>query len=180
MNTQTIGKYQIESILGRNYSQGRITYKAIDEANNSRVVIKQFRFATENSDWSGYKALEKEIKILEQLDHILIPKYLGKIESSDGLCLIQEYIDAANCEQQKLGQKEILILAEQILEILSYIQSKNIVHKDIKPANILWDRDNQKTYLVDFGFSSLLHNHGASSTLAGTIGFMSPSQLYGN
>ncbi len=178
MISQTIGKYHTESILGQNYSQGRITYKAIDGANNSEVVIKQFRFATQNSDWSGYKALEKEIQILEQLDHPSIPKYLGKIESSDGLCLIQEYINAPNCEQQKLSQKKILILAEQILEILTYIQSKNIVHKDIKPANILWDRDNEKAYLVDFGFSSLMHSHGASSTLAGTVGFMSPQQFF--
>ena len=174
MNTQTIGKYQIESILGQNHNQGRIAYKAIDQANNSEVVIKHFRFATQDSNWSGYKALEKEIQILEQLDHILIPKYLGKIDNSDGLCLIQEYINAPNCEQQKLSQKEILILTEQILEILSYIQSENIVHKDIKPANILWDRNNQKAYLVDFGFSSLMHNHGASSTFTGTVAFMSP------
>ncbi len=175
---QKIGKYEIISQLGNNSIQGRVTYKAIDSEVNQKVVIKQFKFATESSQWSGYKSLEKEINILQQLDHHLIPKYIETIDDESGYCLVQEYIDALNCEEQTLNQQEVFSLAQQILEILIYIHSKNIIHKDIKPANILWDRNNQKAYLVDFGFSSLLHNHGASSTLAGTIGFMSMPQMF--
>ena len=92
--------------------------------------------------------------------------------------MVQEYIDTDNCENQDLTTEEVYILAEQILGILIYLESQNIVHKDIKPANILWDNNKQQAYLIDFGFSSLINSAGVSSTLLGTVGFMSPEQLF--
>ncbi len=175
---QSIKNYQIESILGQNHNQGRITYKAVDIKNQTTVVIKQFLFATKNSQWSGYKSLEKEINILQKLDHPKIPKYIKHFDSKNGVCLVQEYIKADNCEIQKLSREEIYLIAVQILEILSYLEANNLVHKDIKPANILWDKKNHEAYLVDFGMSSYSHSSNASSTLSGTVVFMAPEQLF--
>ena len=175
---QLIQNYQIQTVLGQNHNQGRITYRAINTENNREVVIKQFLFATKNSQWSGYKSLEKEIKILQKLAHPRIPKYIEQFDSSNGMCLVQEYIPVDNCENQKLSALEVWLLAEQILEILIYLEFYNLVHKDIKPANILWDKINHQAYLVDFGMSSFSHSSNASSTLSGTIGFMAPEQLF--
>lgn len=175
---QLIQNYQIQTVLGQNHNQGRITYRAINTENNREVVIKQFLFATKNSQWSGYKSLEKEIKILQKLAHPRIPKYIEQFDSSNGMCLVQEYIPVDNCENQKLSALEVWLLAEQILEILIYLEFYNLVHKDIKPANILWDKINHQAYLVDFGMSSFSHSSNTSSTLSGTIGFMAPEQLF--
>ena len=175
---QSINNYQIESILGQNHNQGRITYKAIDTKNQTTVVIKQFLFAGKSSQWSGYKSLEKEINILQKLDHPKIPKYIKHFDSENGVCLVQEYIKADNCEIQKLSREEVYQIAVQILEILNYLEANNLVHKDIKPANILWDKKTYDAYLVDFGMSSYSHSSNASSTLSGTVGFMAPEQLF--
>ena len=175
---QSINNYQIESILGQNHNQGRITYKAIDTKNQTTVVIKQFLFAGKSSQWSGYKSLEKEINILQKLHHPKIPKYIKHFDSENGVCLVQEYIKADNCEIQKLSREEVYQIAVQILEILNYLEANNLVHKDIKPANILWDKKNHEAYLVDFGMSSYSHSSNASSTLSGTVVFMAPEQLF--
>ena len=82
--------YKIEEQLGCNREGGRITWKGKSLINQKTVVIKQFRFAVADSSWSGYKAYEQEIKILQQLNHSGIPKYLDGIETENGFCLIQQ------------------------------------------------------------------------------------------
>jgi hypothetical protein len=54
--------------LGRNRAGGRITYLARDNKTQQQVVIKQFVFAQSGSDWSGFKAYEREIQVLQGLE----------------------------------------------------------------------------------------------------------------
>lgn len=69
--------YQVVKTLGQNYFGGRTTYLANKiEKLDCHVVIKQFQFAQSDSDWLGYKVYQKEINILQQLNHHGIPKYL--------------------------------------------------------------------------------------------------------
>ena len=128
MSNINIDKYQVISVLGENQAQGRITYKAFDPNKQKKVIIKQFLFAVNNSQWSGYRVLEKEINILQKLDHPQIPKYIETVDSDNGLCLVQEYIESDNCENLNLIAEEVYFLAEQILEILVYLESQNVVH----------------------------------------------------
>ena len=182
-NLTTYG-YQIIEELGRNREGGRITWKAIakDAGKPSRekvVVIKQFCFATFGSSWSGYKAYQREIELLQQLDHPGIPRYLGSVETDNGFCLIQEYIDALALQDKKsLNLAEIRIIMTKVLEILVYLQQQTppIIHCDLKPANILVD-DRLNVYLVDFGFASPGNRETAgSSVFKGTPGFIPPEQ----
>ncbi|MEQ8753198.1 MAG: hypothetical protein RID09_06720 [Coleofasciculus sp. G1-WW12-02] len=59
--------------LGRNRAGGRITYLAKDNKTQQPVVIKRFLFAQAGSDWSGFKAYQREIQLLQGLDHVGIP-----------------------------------------------------------------------------------------------------------
>ena len=68
-------------------------------------MIKQFRFATGGS-WDNYREIEKEIKVLKELDHLGIPKYLNQFNTADGLCLAQEYKDAQPLSLVQLGGQE--------------------------------------------------------------------------
>ena len=56
--------------------------------------IKEFRFALADASWSGYKAYQREIEVLQQLDHPRIPRYLDSFETPQGFCLVQEYKNA--------------------------------------------------------------------------------------
>jgi len=177
----SIPGYSIQSILGKNAAGGRITYQAIRESDNLPVVIKQFQFASSDSDWSAYAALENEIEALKRLNHAQIPKYLDCIETENGLAIVTEYIDAPHLScLSHYSLKEVKQIALSLLDILVYLQSLNspIIHRDIKPENILIDAES-KVYLVDFGFAKLTDDEmGASSVVKGTLGFMSPEQIY--
>ncbi len=172
--------YKIEAELGRNREGGRITWKAIELKTQQTVVIKQFCFAMASSSWSGYKAYEQEIKILQQLNHPGIPKYLNSLETEAGFCLIQEYIAASALSNfRELTVAEVKQIALKILDILVYLQQLNppILHRDLKPENILLD-EALNAYLIDFGFASLGSKEVAgSSVFKGTPGFIAPEQI---
>jgi serine/threonine protein kinase len=176
----TLG-YQVIRELGHNYVGGRITYLATDIRIQQSVVVKQFHFAKFSSDWSGFKAYEREIQVLQGLNHPGIPRYLDSFETPDGLCMVQEYKNAQSLAvPRSFDPDEIKQIAASILEILVYLQNRipSVIHRDIKPENILVD-EQLNVYLVDFGFARIGGGEVAMSSVAlGTLGFMPPEQLY--
>lgn len=177
--------YRVLETLGKNHFGGRTTYLAVAINNTGdrshQVVIKQFQFATSNSDWLGYKAYQREISVLKQLEHSGIPKYISSFETEAGFCMVQEYKHALSLAVSRSFQpEEIKEIAITLLEILIYLQNRLpvVIHRDLKPENILVD-ERGKVYLVDFGFARLGgENLAMSSVTLGTLGFMPPEQLY--
>jgi serine/threonine protein kinase len=176
----TLG-YQVIRELGHNYVGGRITYLATNLRTQQSVVVKQFHFAQFSSNWSGFKAYEREIQVLQGLNHPGIPRYLDSFETPDGFCMVQEYKNAQSLAMPRSFEPdEIKQIAASILEILVYLQNRipSVIHRDIKPENILVD-EQLNVYLVDFGFARIGGGEVAMSSVAlGTLGFMPPEQLY--
>ncbi|NJL42886.1 MAG: serine/threonine protein kinase [Pseudanabaena sp. SU_2_4] len=143
------------------------------------VAIKQFQFV-KGADWDGFKAIEREIQVLQNLSHPGIPCYLDSFETNDGYCIVQEYKDAKPLsESRSFGAEQVKQIAIAILEILVYLQNRipPIIHRDLKPENILID-ELRNVYLIDFGFARIGAGEIAmSSVAAGTFGFMAPEQL---
>jgi serine/threonine protein kinase len=173
--------YQVVRELGRNREGGRVSYLAASLIDQRQVVIKQFRFAQENTNWQGFKAYEREIAILQELKHPRIPRYLDSFETNDGFCMVQEYKDAPDLAQSKSFEPEaIKKIIISVLEILDDLQQRIplIIHRDIKPENILVD-SNHRAYLIDFGLARVNSAEVAlSSVMAGTPGFMPPEELF--
>lgn len=88
--------YQIEKELGANRIGDRITYLATDLRNRQSVVIKLFQFVTTDASWSDYDDYEREIQILQSLDHPGIPRYLESFQTPNGFCMVQEYKQASS------------------------------------------------------------------------------------
>lgn len=187
--------YQIKRELGRNVAGGRITYLAnrtvsqdlsnFPDNSANRVVIKQFQFATTSANWSDFQAHEREIQVLQSLDHPGIPRYLDSFETPTGFCMVQEYKEANSLGiLRSFAPEQIKQIAIDLLEILVYLQSLNplVIHRDIKPENILVAEDaagSLKVYLVDFGLAQWGGGEVAvSSMVKGTLGFMAPEQLF--
>jgi serine/threonine protein kinase len=174
--------YQIHRELGRNREGGRISYLAqrLDRP-DELVVIKQFRFVQTDANWQGFKAYEREIQFLKELDHPRIPRYLDSFETVDGFCMVQEYQAApALSDRRTFTPIEIKTIALSILEILVFLQQRvpPIFHRDLKPENILVD-DRHQAYLIDFGLARIDRQEVAvSSMVAGTPGFMAPEELF--
>jgi serine/threonine protein kinase len=175
-------QYRVQSELGRNREGGRISYLAQRlNAENELVVIKQFRFVQTDANWQGFKAYEREIQFLRELDHPRIPRYLDSFETPDGFCMVQEYKAAPTLsERRTFTPIEIKQISLSILEILIDLQQRipPIFHRDIKPENILVD-DLHQAYLIDFGLARIDREAVAvSSMIAGTPGFMAPEELF--
>ena len=173
--------YQVSKELGCNREGGRISYLAKQLPSNQRVVIKQFRFVQESASWKGFKAYQREINILRELNHPRIPQYLDSFETPDGFCLVQEYKDAPPLSSRtSLTPEAIKEIAISVLEILVDLQNRipPLIHRDLKPENILVDSQNQ-AYLIDFGLARLRGGEVATSSIAaGTPGFMPPEELF--
>ncbi|MBC7883600.1 MAG: serine/threonine protein kinase [Anaerolineae bacterium] len=173
--------YQVIRELGRNREGGRISFLAESVTDKQQVVIKQFRFVQENASWEGFKVYEREISILQALNHPRIPRYLDSFETGDGFCMVQEYKAATTLAMRKSFEPEaIQQIAISVLEILVDLQKRvpPIFHRDIKPENILVDKNNQ-AYLIDFGLARVNSQEVAlSSVMAGTPGFMPPEELF--
>ncbi len=179
-----MSKYKVVRELGRNREGGRITYLATDTSLNlpQQVVIKEFRFAAAGANWSGFKAYEREISVLQELKHPRIPRCLNSFETKSGFCLVQEYKKAPSLAQRRsFTPEDIKQIAVSLLEILVDLQKRTppVIHRDIKPENILVDQQ-LNAYLVDFGLARIRGGELAlSSVAAGTAGFMPPEEQFG-
>jgi serine/threonine protein kinase len=173
--------YRVNKELGSNRAGGRITYLATNLATLDEVVIKQFQFAISSSQWSDYDLYEREIQVLQGLDHPGICRYLSSFQTKDGFCMVQEYKNALPLSvSRSFSLQEVEKIAICILEILAYLQNRipPVIHRDIKPENILVD-DHINVYIIDFGFARVGHGEvGVSSVVKGTLGFMPPEQLF--
>jgi serine/threonine protein kinase len=183
--------FRVVRELGHNRAGGRVTYLAISlppaspldkgKRRGEAVVIKQFQFAKRGTNWSDYEAIEREIQVLQGLNHPGIPRYLGSFQTPQGFCLVQEYKNAPSLVRRRsFDPDEIKQIAVSLLTILVYLQNRipAISHRDIKPENILVD-DQINVFLVDFGLARIGDSEVAVSSVAkGTIGFMAPEQLF--
>ncbi len=199
-NTIATQGYQIIRELGHNRAGGRVTYLATnhsppnDTGNDELVVIKEFQFASaSNGTWEIYDEYQREIQVLQGLNHPGIPRYLDSFQTDAGFCLVQEYKEAPplSLSGSIWKPEQIKQIAIHILEILSYLQNRlpPVIHRDIKPENILVaqhqllggeiDKKQIDVYLVDFGFARIGQDPVAiSSMVKGTMGFMPPEQLF--
>ena len=94
---------------------------------------------------------------------------------------LHQYIKNKSSKNECFNLRTICNIMKQILEALQYIHSKNIIHNDIKPANIMLKEYNSSNTIkiADFGVSTLLDNPQSiyQGTIKGTIAYMAPEQL---
>ncbi len=129
----------------------------------------------------------KEARICAKLDHPGIVKIydFGKIESKNQLYFVMQYIEGESLTDAMkkagiLSDKQILLLSKRILKSLKCAHENGIIHRDIKPDNILIDK-NGYPVLTDFGIAKVIHTPGLTQdgTAMGTPEYMSPEQVLG-
>jgi eukaryotic-like serine/threonine-protein kinase len=152
-------------------------------------VVKHLDPAKENLPYLDKikELFEREADILANLSlysNNLIPKLIDRFEQAGELYLVQEFINGASLaaelpEGKKLTQIETIELLIQILTPLDYCHKENLIHRDIKPDNIM-RRQNGELVLIDFGIAK---DMGAASitkhSYGGTPGYAPEEQQYG-
>ncbi|WP_066382162.1 serine/threonine-protein kinase [Anabaena sp. CA = ATCC 33047] len=152
-------RYQILQILGGGgFGQ---TYIALDtqRPGHPKCVVKQFRPVTHNPGFleTARRLFTSEAETLEKLGHHeQIPRLLAYFEENQDFFLVQEYIEghalkAEILPDHKWTENQVIFLLQQILNILKFIHSHNVIHRDIKPDNIIRRIIDNKLVLIDFG-----------------------------
>ncbi len=175
-----IGRYTILRRLGRG-GFGQV-FLAFDDDLDRRVAIK-VPLPDRISRPEDVEAYLNEARILASLDHPhIVPVFVvGRTE--DGLCyVVSKLIEGsdlkAKIEQDRPSFHQSAELIATIAEALHYAHTRGLVHRDIKPDNILIDAAG-KPYVADFGLALKEEDFGEGARLAGTPAYMSPEQARG-
>jgi serine/threonine protein kinase len=175
-----VGRYRVERLLGAG-GFGRV-YLARDDELHRRVAIKvphRHRVA-QPEDVETYLA---EARVLARLDHPnIVPVYdVGRTD--DGLCfVVSKFIEGSDLKQTiQAGRPsfhESAALVATVAQALHHAHRAGLVHRDVKPGNILLDTTG-KPYVADFGLALRERDVGHGPCYAGTPAYMSPEQARG-
>ncbi|ONM54761.1 mitogen-activated protein kinase kinase kinase NPK1 [Zea mays] len=155
------------------------------------LAVKQVLIGTSNATrekaQAHIKELEEEVKLLKNLSHPNIVRYLGTVREEDTLNILLEFVPGGSIQSLlgKLGsfpEPVIKKYTKQILQGLEYLHSNAIIHRDIKGANILVDNKGC-IKLADFGASkqvAKLATVTAAKTMKGTPYWMAPEVIVGS
>ena len=176
------GRYSIRSVLGSG-SQGD-TLDAFDTVRQRPVAIKRFRIRGATS-WKNVELAEREARVLARLSHPALPSYVEHFEEEGALYLVMERMEGtslATIRQTDVGfdQRDVERFLRDAAVALDYLhrQAPPVIHRDIKPGNVLLRRDGSFAF-VDFGCVRDSLRPEGGSTVVGTFGYMAPEQFQG-
>lgn len=156
--------------------------RACKDSENSSVIIKTLK--AEYPTLSDITRLRNEYQILHSLNGEAIIKPLSLETYKNGLALILEDSQSEALtnwmNDKKITIIQFLDIAIQLVSALAEIHKNNIIHKDIKPQNIIINPTTEKVKLIDFSIASRLGQENAALShpdlLEGTLAYMSPEQ----
>ncbi|MFT4541087.1 MAG: serine/threonine protein kinase [Planctomycetota bacterium] len=132
---------------------------------------------------AGLKAFITEARLLERLRHPGLVEgygiaktgetYFCRLEMVDGKTLL-EYLDEARAFEEAVSLRIVL----EVAEVLRYMAGEGLVHRDVKPGNIMLDTSG-RVKLIDLGFCEIQDKKGAVDTTVGTVHYLSPEQAQG-
>lgn len=141
-------------------------------------VIKKKKFSD-----TTMEDVKQEIKLLQQVDHPNIVKYYETYDDKNYIYLCMEYCSGGGLfkkvtdSQKNMEESEAAEIMKDILKALNHCHKQCIIHRDIKPDNIMYGSDGQ-IKLVDFGFAIVQHGKGKQD-VCGTPYYLAPEVLSG-
>ena len=178
---QRIGDYEVLGVLG-NGGMGKV-YKVrnviSDRVDAMKVLLPNLAGQQELAE-----RFLREVKVLASLNHPNIAALRTAFMDNDRLVMIMEYVEgetlAARCARGPVPIADSLHYVDSVLAALSYAHQHNVIHRDIKPGNIMITPDGT-VKLMDFGIA---HSENSADltktgTALGSVRYMSPEQIQG-
>ena len=145
-------KYEVLGIVGEG-AYG-IVYKCLNKVTNKYVAVKKFK---ETQDKLVQKTMKRELAMLQMLRHENVVEFQESFVSKGNFFLVFEYVEKNLLEVLEesphgLSPKLIRSLVYQMCKAVAYLHKNNMIHRDVKPENLLID-ENLNLKLCDFGFA---------------------------
>ena len=165
-------RYTIEEELGRG---GFGTVYGASAGGGERVAVKVFS----RSEGLAPRA-DREARTARKLDHPNIHTVLGVEGDDDHVYLVSKLVEGERLDRSGLEDEQAVRAIAAVCDALAHAHARGIVHRDVKPANILVARDGTVT-LTDFGIASDedAHDQTVDERVLGTLSYMSPEQAAG-
>jgi serine/threonine protein kinase len=183
LTSNTFGQYAIREQIGKG-GMG-IVYRAYQTSLQREVAFKVLSiFLATPTD---LKRFQNEARTAATLEHPnIVPIY--DYGTQDGVnFVVMRLLGGGSLAQRtgvglpRMSLPEITQITIQLASALDYAHSRGVIHRDVKPTNILFD-DHNVPYLVDFGIVKLLHNSTSmtnSDEIVGSLPYIAPDQLFG-
>ncbi|QHT67005.1 serine/threonine protein kinase [Rhodocytophaga rosea] len=182
---QQILNYKIESLLGEG-GMGSV-YLAVHMQLSRKVAIKALNPSLVKNPGIRVR-FKNEASTLSSLHHPNIVILFDYLEEENGLYLIMEYVEGKTLDDYiqtvsgPIPESKAIPLFMQILDAFAYAHEQGVIHRDVKPANIMiTGRERMK--ILDYGIAKLLsqrtHTLTQAGTKMGTVLYMSPEQVKG-
>lgn len=189
------GRYKIISKLGAGGFGQTFLAEDLHLPDHPRCVVKQLQPQVSDADslQTARRLFDTEAKVLYKLgSHDQIPRLMAHFEDSQEFYLVQEFVDGAPLSEelttgQPWSEAKVVALLQDILQALAFVHDEHVIHRDIKPPNLMRRRQDGKIVLIDFGavkqVSTQITNPKAGQTnltiSIGTQGYMPNEQLGG-
>lgn len=186
------GRYKITSVLGQGGFGQTYLAEDIKRPGNPICVVKYLMPARQDAKFLqvARRLFETEAKILEALGrHTQIPQLLAYFVQNEQFYLVEEYIEGHPLSDEltpetRLSEVQVVEILKDVLEVLDFIHKHHVIHRDIKPGNIIRSKQDGLLVLIDFGAVKQMQPHGdgesQEQTIAiGTKGYAPPEQFHG-
>ena len=176
------GKYAIQGEIARG-GMG-VVYKALHTTLNREVAIKVLH-PQYSGDPSFLKRFQREARAMARLSHANIIGVFDVTEDHGAHSIVMEFFDGKDLkrliiERGRFSAVDTVSVAAQVTDGLAYAHAQGIVHRDIKPGNIMMD-DRRRVKIADFGIAAATDEISVTTTgqIIGTPEYMSPEQARG-
>src|SRR4051794_20377475 len=173
------GRYRVLDRLG---AGGMATvYLAEDTRLGRKVAVKRLH---SDSPEDAARRFEREAKVGASLSHPNLVTVFDTVADDEGVLIVMEYVEGENLAQlmsrERLPPERAVSIIRQVAGALDHAHQAGVVHRDVKPANILISPDG-KAKLVDLGIATASERTQitAAGTVLGTPSYMAPEQLEG-
>ena len=185
------GRYQILKVI-ESTELGK-TYLAKDtrRPGESLCFVKHLHLVAEDPEFVNIarRRFQQEAQTLERLSqHDRIPQLLAYFEESKEFYLVESYVSGQSLAHEivpghPLPEDSVIKILIEVLEILLFVHGHGVIHRDIKPTNLIRRDSDGKIVLIDFGAVKEIHinqNHNPPTARIGTIEYMPVEQFDGN
>lgn len=182
---EKLGRYRILSVLGQG-AMG-VVYKASDDRIDRTVAIKTLQIRADMTEAQIKEFRERffhEAQFAGRLSHPNVVTIYDVQEEGDLSYIAMEFVDGTTLEKmlsakRNLPLDKIIDILLQVCDGLTYAHRFGVIHRDIKPGNIIVSHDGTAK-IMDFGIAKITtSNRTVIGTILGTPGYMSPEQITG-